>query len=554
MQIYTKILIGMVVGAVIGLALGPQSRFLEHDFYKINDATSVELRFAVTDFPSDSRNGLIPFPSGVPLDMTALETRYVEKNTDQGIKETLRDWVKVEILFSKSIALNEGRIPIEQAFERIYGTQLKNGDTITAWLKIQHKALINETGLSTGFIQRPEPISHIGYIITDTIKPVGDLFLRLISMVIVPLVFCSLLVGVASLGDVRKLGRLGGKTIGIYLVTTAIAVSFGLLLANTIKPGEFVSDKDRHALEWEYQSNASTKMGMAAESPSTIDNLLNIVPSNPLGAMAEGNMLQVIFFAVMLGVALTLIEPIRSKEIIRILDTVQQAMIVIINMVLAVAPYGVAALLANVLGASGISVLSALLVYMLVVLLGMFLHVVLVYGGLLRFIAKIKWKEFLTAVKPAQLIAFSSSSSSATLPVSIECAEKNLKISNTVASFVLPLGSTVNMDGTALYQGVAAVFIAQVFGLDLSFSDQLIVVLTATMASVGAAGVPGAGIITLALVLAAIDIPVVGIALILGVDRLLDMFRTAMNVTGDLAVSSAIAVSEGETLFEDSES
>ena len=229
-------------------------------------------------------------------------------------------------------------------------------------------------------------------------------------------------------------------------------------------------------------------------------------------------------------------------------------MIVIINMVLAVAPYGVAALLANVLGASGISVLSALLVYMLVVLLGMFLHVVLVYGGLLRFIAKIKWKEFLTAIKPAQLIAFSSSSSSATLPVSIECAEKNLKISNTVASFVLPLGSTVNMDGTALYQGVAAVFIAQVFGLDLSFSDQLIVVLTATMASVGAAGVPGAGIITLALVLAAIDIPVIGIALILGVDRLLDMFRTAMNVTGDLAVSSAIAVSEGETLFEDSES
>ena len=295
-------------------------------------------------------------------------------------------------------------------------------------------------------------------------------------------------------------------------------------------------------------------MGMAAESPSTIDNLLNIVPSNPLEAMAEGNMLQVIFFAVMLGVALTLIEPIRSKEIIRILDTVQQAMIVIINMVLAVAPYGVAALLANVLGASGISVLSALLVYMLVVLLGMFLHVVLVYGGLLRFIAKIKWKEFLTAVKPAQLIAFSSSSSSATLPVSIECAEKNLKISNTVASFVLPLGSTVNMDGTALYQGVAAVFIAQVFGLDLSFSDQLIVVLTATMASVGAAGVPGAGIITLALVLAAIDIPVVGIALILGVDRLLDMFRTAMNVTGDLAVSSAIAVSEGETLFEDQSS
>ena len=321
--------------------------------------------------------------------------------------------------------------------------------------------MINETGLNTGFIQRPEPISHIGYVITDTIKPVGDLFLRLIRMVIVPLVFCSLLVGVASLGDVRKLGRLGGKTIGIYLVTTAIAVSFGLLLANTIKPGEFVSDKDRHALEWEYQSNASTKMGMAAESPSTIDNLLNIVPSNPLEAMAEGNMLQVIFFAVMLGVALTLIEPIRSKEIIRILDTVQQAMIVIINMVLAVAPYGVAALLANVLGASGISVLSALLVYMLVVLLGMFLHVVLVYGGLLRFIAKIKWKEFLTAIKPAQLIAFSSSSSSATLPVSIECAEKNLKISNTVASFVLPLGSTVNMDGTALYQGVAAVFNAR---------------------------------------------------------------------------------------------
>ena len=223
-------------------------------------------------------------------------------------------------------------------------------------------------------------------------------------------------------------------------------------------------------------------------------------------------------------------------------------MIVIIQWVMELAPYGVAALVAEVIGTSGVSVLTALLAYAGTVLLGLAIHAGIVYGGLVRFIGRIPWGSFMRAARPAQLIAFSTSSSSATLPVSMECAEKNIGVSKPVASFVLPLGSTVNMDGTALYQGVAAIFIAQVFQTDLSLGSQLSIVLAATMASIGAAGVPGAGMITLALVLTSTGIPTVGLALILGVDRILDMFRTAVNVTGDLAVTTVIATSEGEEL------
>jgi Na+/H+-dicarboxylate symporter len=259
-------------------------------------------------------------------------------------------------------------------------------------------------------------------------------------------------------------------------------------------------------------------------------------------------MLQIIFFAVIFGVALTLMDEGKADIVVTLFDRVQEAMVLIIHMVMSIAPFGVAALVADVIGSSGASLLLALGVYAGTVLLGLFLHAVLVYGGLVVTVAKLKLGDFLRAIRPAQLIAFSTSSSSATLPVSMECVEENLGVSNSVSSFVLPLGSTVNMDGTALYQGVAAIFIAQVFGISLGVGDQITIVLTATMASVGAAGVPGAGMVTLAMVLTATGIPQVGIALILGMDRLLDMFRTAVNVTGDLAVTSAMAASEGETL------
>jgi Na+/H+-dicarboxylate symporter len=380
--------------------------------------------------------------------------------------------------------------------------------------------------------------------------------MRLLKMVIVPLVFSSLLVGVASLGDVRKLGRLGSRTILLYTATTAVAVSLGLLCANIINPGSFVDPEAKARLLSEFQGAASAKSDSAASAPSMIENLLQIIPTNPLESLATGNMLQIIFFAIFLGVALTMLpkdeegQP-KGGTIIRFFDDLQEAMIVVINLIMKIAPLGVAALVAAVIGQSGWSVLKALLVYSVTVLIGLGLQTLLVYGGLIRFVAKVPLGRFFSIIRPAQLLAFSTSSSSATLPVSMECAEEDLKMSKEVSSFVLPLGSTVNMDGTALYQGVAAVFIAQVFGMDLSVGDQLSIVLAATMASIGAAGVPGAGIVTLALVLTASGIPQVGLALILGMDRLLDMFRTAVNVTGDLSVAAVMATSEGETLLVD---
>jgi Na+/H+-dicarboxylate symporter len=259
-------------------------------------------------------------------------------------------------------------------------------------------------------------------------------------------------------------------------------------------------------------------------------------------------MLQVIFFAVLLGVALTFLDNKNGQPVVTLMDRIQNAMVVIIHIVMKIAPYGVAALVAEVVGTSGFSVLKGLFVYGLAVLIGLALHGVIVYGLIVKYLAKLPIFGFLRAARPAQLIAFSTSSSSAALPVSMECAEENLGVSNPVASFVIPLGSTVNMDGTALYQGVAAIFIAQVFQMDLSFGDQIGIVATATMASIGAAGVPGAGMVTLAMVLTASGIPTVGVALILGMDRLLDMFRTGLNVTGDLAVTAAMGRSEGDEL------
>jgi len=384
--------------------------------------------------------------------------------------------------------------------------------------------------------------------VIEMLEPVGDLFMRLIKMVIVPLVFSSLLVGVASLGDVRKLGRLGVRTIGLYLLTTAVAVTIGLICAKIVRPGSFVSERDREALRAEFSGEASSRADAAADAPSFVENLLSIIPGNPVESVAQGEMLQIIFFALIFGVALTLLDRNKGTPVINFFDRVQQAMVMIIHMVMAVAPFGVMALIAEVIGQTGLSMLSALMVYALTVLLGLALHAGLVYLGLVRFVAKTSPGKFLKAIRPAQLIAFSTSSSSATLPVSMECAEENLRVSNAVSSFVLPLGSTVNMDGTALYRGVAALFIAEVFGVDLTMGDQLAIVATATMASIGAAGVPGAGIVTLAMVLTATGVPPVGVALILGMDRLLDMFRTAVNVTGDLAVTAVMAASEGEDI------
>jgi Na+/H+-dicarboxylate symporter len=539
MQIYTKILIGMGVGAAVGLTLGPRSTLLEHDLYKVDRSDSVTL-LANPDDPESA----LPVPKGVPLRMTVLETRTVQKRDKGGDEYDMPGMVRVSFRVTERIALLDSDEKLRKMFpDPRTGRPARIGDPIEGWLVIEHREL--EGG---DFLISPRPVSSLGDVINTALSPIGKAFMRLLRLVIVPLVFASLLVGVAGLGDVRKLGRLGARTLVIYLTTTAIAVSIGLGCAHLLSPGNHVDEKQREVLRAEYQGSADKKVEEAAGAPSMVDNILAIIPENPAQSLAGGDMLQIIFFVIIFGIALTMLKHERTDQVIQFFDVVQQAMIVIIRMVMAVAPIGVAALVADVIGQSGWTVLKALLVYAVTVLFGLALHVTVVYGTMVRVLARLPVTWFARQVRPAQLIAFSTSSSAATLPVTMECAEENLGISRPVASFVLPLGATVNMDGTALYQGVAAIFIAQVFGIDLSLGAQLGIVLTATAASIGAAAVPGAGMITLAMVLTTAGIPVTGVALILGVDRILDMFRTAVNITGDLAVSAVVAVREGETL------
>ena len=533
MQLYTKILIGMAVGALVGLLLGPNSLLLTHDVYAVRDASQIVFQ----QNPADT-SSRVQMPAGVPVQMRLLETTFERHPDLLGEEKKVPVWAKVRFPFSQRLALADQSGHLRQQL----GVRSPGG-SVEGWLHISRTPL--EGG---GFAFSPRPISRLGEQIITILRPIGQLFMRLIKMVVVPLVFASLLVGVASLGDIRKLGRLGSRTLGLYLGTTAVAVSIGLVCAYVVQPGQFIDPADRTVLLAQFGAAAGDRMSAAAVSPSMVDTLLDIIPTNPIDSLTSGNMLQIIFFAIVLGVAITALGPEESASVVSLFEKLQNAMIVIIGWVMTLAPYGVAALIAEVIGTSGISVLTALLVYGCTVVLGLAIHGGIVYGGLVRLLSRLPWTGFMRAARPAQLIAFSTSSSSATLPVSIECAEKNIGVSNPVASFVLPLGSTVNMDGTALYQGVAAIFIAQVFQTDLSFGSQLSIVLAATMASIGAAGVPGAGMITLALVLTSTGIPTVGLALILGVDRILDMFRTAVNVTGDLAITTVMAKSEGEQL------
>ncbi len=541
MQVYTKILIGMLVGAVLGLTLGPKSAFLDADLFKVSGWDRLELRTSKDDPTTEVR---LPAPKKkangevTPLRLPILETVNETKTDAKGETQEVAAWSRVQLTYTQSLSLRD----TDQTVRDKLGLS-EIGDSAEVWLAMEQTEL--ESG---GYTVWPVPISGFGDTLVTWLKPVGTAFMRLIKMVIVPLVFASLLVGVASLGDVRKLGRLGVRTLGLYLGTTAAAVTIGLVVAHVINPGSFIDEKSRVALQAQFVGAAGDEVERAAEAPSTIDNLLNIIPANPIESLVSGDMLQVIFFAVLFGISLTLLDNKDGRPVVNFMDRVQNAMVVIIHIVMKLAPYGVAALVADVVGQSGFSVLKALFVYAAAVLIGLALHGIVVYGAIATYVAKLKPRAFLRAVRPAQLIAFSTSSSSAALPVTMECAEENLGVSNPVASFVIPLGSTVNMDGTALYQGVAALFIAQVFQMDLTVGAQIGIVATATMASIGAAGVPGAGMVTLAMVLTAAGIPTVGLALILGMDRLLDMFRSGLNVTGDLAVTAAMARLEGEKL------
>ena len=388
----------------------------------------------------------------------------------------------------------------------------------------------------------------------DWIKPWGKIFINLLKLIAVPLVFASLIKGVSSLSDISKLSRIGGKTIGIYLFTTVVAVTFGLLLVNIIQPGTSFSEEKRMELKEQYASNAASKIASAKDvkEDGPLQFIVDMVPSNFIQATGNNkNMLQVIFFAILFGIAMVMLPKEKTSVVKGFFDGVNDIILQIVDLIMLTAPYGVFALLGGLVVDFGGSaeLFQALGIYSLSVVIGLLLMIMVVYPFILKSFTKLKYFDFFKGIAPAQMLAFSTSSSAATLPVTMERCEDHLGVSEEVSSFVLPLGATINMDGTSLYQAVAAVFIAQAFGYDLDLSQQLTIVLTSTLASIGAAAVPGAGMVMLVIVLSSIGIDPEGIALIFAVDRLLDMLRTVVNVTGDATVATVVAATEGQLKY-----
>ncbi len=382
--------------------------------------------------------------------------------------------------------------------------------------------------LNTAGVTADEP----GFLAGTFFPLIGSIFVRLLQMLVVPLVLFSLMTGTAALDDVRKLGRIGIKTLAFYLTTTAVAIAIAIGLAVVVQPGA--------GFELNYDSSFAV-----SASPPLSEVLLNIFPKNPIQSMAEGNMLQVIVFAILFGIAMCLAgEP--GKRVLAIATDLNEIVMKLVMILMLFAPFGVFALVAKTFSLEGFAAIQALGKYFLLVVVALLIHAFVTYGAILKTFTGLKVITFFKMMRRVQLFAFSTASSNATLPVSLENAEHNLGVKPSIASFTIPLGATVNMDGTAIMQGVATVFISQALGIDIGIQGYLMVILTATLASIGTAGVPGVGLIMLAMVFQQVGLPVAAIGVIYGVDRLLDMARTAVNVTGDAVVSVIVAKSEGE--------
>lgn len=465
------------------------------------------------------------------IDKNKLEITYKKSNNQ--IKESIQNWNSSSLIINDSIINkfdSKDQISIINKFKHLYNNTEdkiilefeKSGQTFTFSNVISVK---KEHTLAT------------------YIKPVGDLFIRLLSFLAIPLVISTLIVGAASLSDFKKLGRIGIKTFSLYIITTVVAITIGLGLANIISPGTRIDPASKARLMSSFQEESAEK---AVENLdiSIVDFFVEIVPKNPFDAISSGNMLQIVFLAVIFGITLTLIDKKKSDHVINFFDGVSDTMIKMVDIFMIIAPFGVFALIASTIADFGFEILTTLIWYIAAVILGLIIQTYLVYGAMLKFVGKASLKNFFLNIRNAQAIGFSTSSSAATLPITLDCVENKMGTNKEIAGFVLPLGATINMDGTALYQGVAAVFIAQVYGFDLTIVQQLTIVITAVLASIGTAPVPGVGIIMLVMILNAINIPAQGIALILGVDRILDMLRTITNVTGDAAVAVTIANTE----------
>ena len=385
--------------------------------------------------------------------------------------------------------------------------------------------------------------------ISDWIKPIGTIFINSLKLIAMPLILGSLIKGVSDLKDISKLSRMGGRTLIIYICTTVFAVLIGLVLVNTISPGNSIKEETRNDLILAYEEGAKLKQNAAEEQleAGPLQALVDLVPENIFDATTENkNMLQVIFFAIFFGIALILIPQEKARPVKEFFDSFNSVILKLIDFVMLAAPYGVFGLLASlVVESPSIDLFKALGMYAITLIIGLFLMII-VYAIIVKLFTNLNPFSFIRGISPAQLLAFSTSSSAATLPATMDCVENNLSVDKEVSSFVLPIGATINMDGTSLYQAVAAVFIAQTFGMDLSFGTQMGIVLTATLASIGAAAVPSAGMVMLVIVLSQAGIPEAGLALIFAVDRPLDMCRTITNVTGDAAVSMLVAKSMGK--------
>ncbi len=360
----------------------------------------------------------------------------------------------------------------------------------------------------------------------------GQIFLRALQMLVVPLVLVSLVCGTAGLGDIKKLGRIGGKAVVLYIATTATAITLGLITASFVSPGQG------------FELKAATDF-QAAEAPPLVETFINIVPKNPIEAMAQGEMLQIIFFAILFGLAITLSGK-SGEALYKIFQDLDVVIMKIVQMVILFSPIGVFCLIAKVFSEQGLTAILPLAKYFFTILFVLMLHLFGIYSLLLRVLAGLSPLKFFTKFKEAMFFGFSTASSNATIPVTLEAVEKRLGVNNSVASFTVPLGATINMDGTAIMQGVATVFVAQAYGIELGLNQYLMVILTATLASIGTAGVPGVGLIMLSMVFAQVGLPIEGIGIVMAVDRLLDMVRTSVNVAGDAVISCVVGKSEGQ--------
>lgn len=469
-----------------------------------------------------------------PINQNKIVFTHIQNN--KKIKTEISDIKKIEILYynelTNDLVIKEfgknSQKQIIQFYDKI--------STIPEIKNINFK-IINSQGNQL-FFQSIQKIENQTTIATS-LKPIGTIFISLLSMLAIPLVLTTLIVGASSLGDIKSFGKLGLVTIVLYLLTSFVALTIGVLLADLIQPGKMISSEMKQylsAITSDIVVQVPEKSGI-----SIMDFIVSFVPKNIFEAFATGGMLQIVFFAIFFGLTLVLIPQEDAQTITKILNSISNALIKMVELVMKIAPVGVFALISYTIADFGIDILETLLWYIITVLLGLLLHTLITYGALFKLLVRESFGKFLLKLREVYAIAFTTSSSAATLPITMEVSEKQLKIPRQVCSFVLPLGATINMDGTGLYQGVAAIFISQFYGLDLSLMQQLTIIFMAVMASIGTAPVPGVGLIMLVGILTSVGIPAEGVGLILGVDRILDMSRTIVNVTGDIVVSKIVA-------------